>query len=404
MKTVTVSAPGKIMLSGEWSVLERGNPCIVLALDKRVYATVFEAKKTSVKLTDFNITSGAAVNGTQIQFENKDTRLVFTKHAIETVLSYLKGRKVKTKGFSLETRSEISNVKVNGAEMKPGLGSSAAAVVAIIGALLQFHGVGIGAEVRASASKAPLRGSASREASSLNRSSGWPRAGGEEKEKEALFKLAIIAHYLAQGKIGSGFDVAASVFGGALVYKSFDAQWLAKELEKKKIREVAEEKWPLFEHKGITLPKNFDIVIGFTGKSASTSKLVQNMKKFKEEQAAEYDKIMFWLRETTEGIVAALEGNEPKEVLTLIDENERLLRGLGEESGNELETAEHRKIIEIASKHYASAKLSGAGGGDCAICVCFERKTAEQVKTDLKAAGLVVIEAGVSEEGIRAET
>ena len=31
---------GKVMLAGEWAVLELGNPCIVMALDKGITATV----------------------------------------------------------------------------------------------------------------------------------------------------------------------------------------------------------------------------------------------------------------------------------------------------------------------------------------------------------------------------
>src|SRR3989344_4074434 len=189
-KTVTVSAPGKLMLSGEWSVLE-GAPCIVLAVSRKVYATAREAPKTSITLHDFNITTGAEISKLEVKFAKDDPKLGFTKHAIGATLKYLTGKKIEPKNFTLETRSDISKA-VQGSQEKLGFGSSAAATAAILGAVLKLNGVGI----------------------------------ETEQEKDALFKLAIIAHYKAQGKIGSGFDVAASVFGGALVYTRFDAERL----------------------------------------------------------------------------------------------------------------------------------------------------------------------------------
>ena len=366
-KTVTVSAPGKLMLSGEWSVLE-GAPCIVLAVSRKVYATAREAPKTSITLHDFNITTGAEISKAEVKFAKDDPKLGFTKHAIGTALQYLTGKKIKPKNFTLETRSDISKA-VQGSQEKLGFGSSAAATAAILGAVLKLHGVGI----------------------------------ETEQEKDALFKLAIIAHYKAQGKIGSGFDVAASVFGGALVYTRFDAEWFAKELGKKKIREVAGEKWPGLSHRNIVLPKGFGIAVGFTGKSASTTELVKKMWKFREEKRAEYDKIIFWLRECTEAMIDAIEGKEPKEVMTLVDENARILRVLGQESGNELEIAEHRKMAEIASRHFASAKFSGAGGGDCSVCVAFDEAALEAVKKEWAENGLMPVDVKVSAEGVKAE-
>ena len=41
---ITISAPGKLMLSGECSILESGVPGIVLAINKRVYASIKESK------------------------------------------------------------------------------------------------------------------------------------------------------------------------------------------------------------------------------------------------------------------------------------------------------------------------------------------------------------------------
>ncbi|MHA1443550.1 MAG: hypothetical protein ACTSR4_02220, partial [Candidatus Hodarchaeales archaeon] len=58
---LTISAPGKLMLSGEWSILERNTRCIVLAVQQRIYATIQDSECISVHLKDFNIECRAEI-------------------------------------------------------------------------------------------------------------------------------------------------------------------------------------------------------------------------------------------------------------------------------------------------------------------------------------------------------
>src|SRR3989344_4277305 len=145
---VKVVAPGKLMLSGEWSVLELGNPCIVIALNKNVEVEAKEAKGIEISSPGFGIKNVKAkfldgkllyesrVSGEQEKF------LVFVKNSNETVAKTKQGRQ------------------------KIGFGSSAAVTVATIAAVIKLHGNGI----------------------------------ESKKEKESIFKLACIAHFLGQGK------------------------------------------------------------------------------------------------------------------------------------------------------------------------------------------------------------
>ena len=67
-----VSAPGKLFLSGEWAVLEVGNPGIVAAVNKRVHAEVEEADSISVSIGDFGIKDlGAKFDGKQLSWERE---------------------------------------------------------------------------------------------------------------------------------------------------------------------------------------------------------------------------------------------------------------------------------------------------------------------------------------------
>ncbi|MFX1250071.1 MAG: phosphomevalonate kinase [Promethearchaeota archaeon] len=371
---ITVSAPGKLMLSGEWSVLERDVPCIVLAVDKRVFVSIREADKITIKLRDFGITTDAYIERSSIIFEEKDESLLFTKFAIDTALKYLQEKQIPIKNFELETHANISTIsnEETGEEVKIGFGSSAAAVVAIIAALLKLH-----------------------EVLSLT-----DEDTAKLKEKEIIFKLGIIAHYLGQGKLGSGFDVAASTFGGALVYKRFDPQWLEKALREKSMVKVIEEKWPLLEHWNIPLPSDFELFVAFTGTSASTRKLVRQIKLFKEEDPDEYHKIILAIKNVTEKLIVALSNAAKKEILALLDRNRELLEDLSNACECHLEIEAHQIMSDIAAEYGAVAKFSGAGGGDCSIGVCFDKITAKKILEEWENKGFVPIDVKITAKGL----
>ena len=80
---------------------------------------------------------------------------------------------------------------------KTGMGSSAALCTSLVGCLLRtFRVISLGPKGRAKAA--------------------------EEEDRRLLHNLSQLAHAIAQGKIGSGFDVAAAVYG-TQVYSRFDA-------------------------------------------------------------------------------------------------------------------------------------------------------------------------------------
>ena len=65
-----ISAPGKLFLAGEWAVLDVGNPGIVTAVNKRVFAELENNKKIIVSLDDFNIKDiEAEFNGKNLEWK-----------------------------------------------------------------------------------------------------------------------------------------------------------------------------------------------------------------------------------------------------------------------------------------------------------------------------------------------
>jgi len=366
-----VSAPGKLMLAGEWSVLELGNPCIVLSVNKRVHVEIAESKEISVSVDDFNIKDAKAnfIDGKLVwesATDEEKEKLIFIKAAIETALLYL-GFKNISGGFKIRSWGEESQIKVNEEVKKVGFGSSAACVVATVAALLKFNGINI----------------------------------ESKKMKDIIYKLVTIAHYFAQGKVGSAFDVAASTYGGATVYKRFDPDFLTKELESKTVKEIAESEWPKLHTEELKIPNDLILLIGWTMESASTSAMVKPMDGFKKSNPNEYKRIYDSIARLVSDLIDAWKNNEKGEILDLLRKNEDYLRELGQKSRVNIETPELKKLSDLASEAGAAGKLSGAGGGDCGIAVCFDNEIADKIRKAWKEAGLCLVDANIDYDGVR---
>ncbi len=369
--SMKVTAPGKLMLSGEWSVLEDGIPCVVMAIDQRVSAEVKDSAKLMFNAPGFGINNVEAEFTDSITLKCDDAtkeKLIFVAKSVEAALKYLQGKGIKTKNFILETNSEDTVYDLgNGKKAKVGFGSSAAIVAATVAAVLAYHG---------------------EEISSL-------------KAKEHIFKLGCIAHFLAQGKIGSSFDVAASTYGGTLVYQKPDMKWVTKQFEEKKgIKEIVEQIWPLFRAEPLELPANFNLSIGFVGYSASTKELILKLNTFKTEKKAEYDKIIANIKGITEKLITAIQKKNEKEIISLLKENRVQLKALSDGSQNNLETKELGVLADIVDKLGGVGKFSGAGGGDCGIGISFDKSIKANIEKEWKSNNITPILVGIAIKGV----
>lgn len=150
------------------------------------------------------------------------------------------------------------------------------------------------------------------------------------------------------------------------------------------------------------------VLVGFVGYSASTTKMIEQMKKFKQENLVQYKKIMKDINAVVLELICVLERCEASLceaefyepgfceavfcksdlIITLINKNRDLLCQLSFASGIELETRELKRLVDTAQNYGGAAKLSGAGGGDCGIAVCFDDNVAKNIMDEWACAGI----------------
>jgi phosphomevalonate kinase len=252
---VVASAPGKVLMTGGYLILERPNAGIVLSTNARFYAIVkplsdqVQLPGDETEWTYVKLTSPQMSRETMYKFSLKnlsircasssDSRNPFVEYVVQyavaaayatldknkkdelrklllqgldiTILGsndfYSYRNQIEARGLplspeSLATLSPFTSITFNDEESngeknskpeiaKTGLGSSAAMTTAVVAALLHYLGV------------VNLEGSAKDE---MHREKG-------NSDLDLVHIIAQTAHCIAQGKVGSGFDVSSAVFG-----------------------------------------------------------------------------------------------------------------------------------------------------------------------------------------------
>jgi len=170
----TATAPGKALLSGEYAVLI-GAPAVVIALDRRAVVQVQASTDNCHSVSTPGFAQGSysfslGVNG-EVLWQGALPKEGLP--LVEAGFSRVRIANLSASNFSIDTQAfadEITNQKL-------GLGSSAAAMTALIAILCQF-----------------------------------------DRQNPDPASVAFEAHSAFQNGLGSGADVAASLSGGVIEY------------------------------------------------------------------------------------------------------------------------------------------------------------------------------------------
>lgn len=325
---LTVKAPGKLYIAGEYAVVKSGHPALLIAVDQFVYAKIKEAEQggeiTSRQLPAKKVT-WHHVDG-HARFLGDTKEFAYVTAALDFTERYLAEQGLTLKHFTLHFDSDLDSPDGK----KYGLGSSAAVTVATVKAIAAFYGVTLTAL--------------------------------------ETFKLAALAHYSVQ-KNGSLGDIAASSFTGWLAYYSCDRSWLLKALEQYSLNELLHRSWPKLKIKRLTPPSALRLLIGWTKTPASTAKLVDQVDHSKKNSSLTYAQFLQASKECVEKMIQACETDSLEAFQAEIAHNRQLLQGLAQLTQTPIETPVLRALITSTQTFGGQAKTSGAGGGDCGIAI-----------------------------------
>jgi len=182
---------------------------------------------------------------------------------------------------------------------KTGMGSSAALTTSLVGALLQFFGVVQLGTTTLSAEQCDTK------ATRKSLSPGWspPREspnksrkaevnGNNSEDRRIVHNLSQLAHAIAQGKIGSGFDVAAAVYG-TQIYMRFSPDGFKACMEPDASSKVIfnsvmdESLWSQTILAPFLLPGSMDIVMGDVCGGSSSSSMAREVLKWRGDKPVE---------------------------------------------------------------------------------------------------------------------
>ncbi len=319
---ITVSAPGKLMLFGEHAVVYN-RPCIVTAVDQRlklqlttIEAPYFELDAPDVgidgyKKKIFDLGKGDIPKGAK-----------FTEIALK---NFIKEYPQKS-GFKFKTISDFKSTF--------GFGSSSASTVCAIKALSEI--------------------------SNLNLSN------------KEIFDLSYKTVLEIAG-VGSGFDIAAAIYGGTIYFLTGG----------KAIK-------PLHL-------KNFSLVVGYSGTKADTPTIVKQLQEKIKKKPEFYTHIFNEIEKVVMLGKNALVDENYKKAGDFMNLNQTHLFKIGV-SSKKLDD-----MINAARDAGAfGAKLSGAGVGDCMIALTSPSKKSA-IENAIKKVGGQVLKVEVNAEGVRIE-
>lgn len=307
---VEVSAPGKLMLFGEHAVVY-GKPCIVTAVDQRirVRAEINKGKRLLIDAPDVGV-KGYIQELVKLGDGEIPKGVRFILAAIK---NFSESWEIPT-GLKIETKSDFS--------AKFGFGSSSAVTVGIVKALASLFELDL--------------------------------------SNTELFKLSYKSVLDVQG-VGSGFDLAAAIWGGTLYFVGG-----GKEIAPLKV-------------------KKLPLIVGYTGMKADTPLMVKRVGRLYEENQGITNGIWETMTQIVTQARSALETGDDKKVGNLMNINQGLLDAIG------VNTPELFDLVNAARGAGAyGAKLSGAGGGDCMIAWTDKKNTIDVADAVKKAGGSVL--------------
>lgn len=169
----------------------------------------------------------------------------------------------------------------------------------------------------------------------------------ETADLDTVYRDAYHAHRAFQAGVGSGADVAASCFGGTLIARP--------DLDGRDAPAIEPVEWP----------HELTVFTVWTGQAADTRKLVAAVDPA--------HRPLPHLCQLAEAAAVAFRDRDVDRILVLATDYDYALGKLGAAARANIRTRMHDRIARVAREFGATAKPSGAGGGD--ITLVFAHRT-----------------------------
>lgn len=359
---IQASAPGKLFIAGEYAVVTPAHPAILVAVNQFITVTLEEAIDSGSIHSSLN--QGLPIPWTRLDgslyIDQRENTFIYITEAIKITEDYIQEQGISLRFFHLSVESELDNAKGK----KYGLGSSGAVTVATVKALLQFYGLTISPEL--------------------------------------VYKLSSLAHLVVKSN-GSFGDIAASAYTGWIAYASFDRDWVIEKQASLSITELVALNWPgLMVHR-LTVPKEIQLLIGWTASPASTTHLVDRVNQQRADMAEFFPQFLQKSKQIVTDLISAFDNKNISEIKDNIRKNRFILKELAAKAGVPIETTLLEQLIKIASSYDAASKTSGAGGGDCGIALLNDKAAAHLLLQEWEKAGIQPLPLEVYQEDCEGE-
>lgn len=355
------SAPGKALVAGGYLVLfpEYRAYCIALSSRMHSIAVKSDGRQLTFRSPQFS-TAQWSYDLDNIQPQSNP----FLNAVVEVSQAYfgeLNGGTIiffSDAGFHSQSESEPmpshprfrSHRKSIGSVPKTGLGSSAALCVVATAAIMELQG----------RTKDPhfLR---------------------------TVHNIAQISHCVAQGKVGSGFDVAVAVYG-SVQYARFTPTFIPKTITPETVRPVVDMKWDEWLER-CALPPSVSVLMGDVQGGSETPAMVKKVLAWRDAKPEEAEPIWATLDGANNALVAALiREAEPHVIETCFDHIRAQLQAMTRLTGVPIEPEAQTKLLDAAKTvdGVINGVVPGAGGSD-AIFLLVETDKLEKARDTLGA-------------------
>ncbi len=353
MIKVRASAPGKVILLGEYAVLF-GAPALVMAVDRCAKVEILPSERPGIEVTAPEVWPDpvriAVLQSGVIGWPVDDAALQAAFALVAEILLGLWQEGLLPSSMACSIRIDTSELFHRSAvgQSKLGLGSSAALTVALASALTAFSG----------------------HASRLDDRASWHRR---------LFRL----HRGFQAGRGSGIDIAASLYGGTLCYRLENDE-----------PQVEAARWPVDLRRTMI----------WTGSSASTSSFLAQLDAWRDREPVNsrllLDDLMAMARR---GADAAASGATAVELLHCCQAFVTALQQFSAASKIPVLSEKHLRILNLVVSAGAVYKPCGAGGGDLGMALTLKPELQSRVEHELDIAGFPILNLAEQSSGLRCQ-